>query len=143
MLDFWHGLERPVGDGQIQQFVYTQILPFVGYILVEKPQRVDQNRARIAAWQGGRVVLLGELNAPRIDRQRQVDVIRRCPAKLMIKRYLPHRRFNQIRSAHNFRHALEMIVHHHRQVIGEQAVAAVDDEIFTGKTFVGVDFAGE
>ena len=58
MLDFWHCRECPLGNGHFQQFVNTQILPFVGYILVEKSQRVDQNRTRIAVWQGRGVFLL-------------------------------------------------------------------------------------
>lgn len=143
MLDFWHCRERPVGNGYFQQFVNAQILPFVGYILVEKSQRVDQNRTRIAVWQGRGVVLLGELNALRIDRQRQMNVIRHRPAKLMIKRDLPYGRFDQVRPAHNFRHALEMIVDDHRQVIRKQTITTVNNKIFTCQTFIRPNLTGE
>ena len=122
MLDFWHRRERPLRDGHFQQFVNTQILPFVGYILVEKSQRVDQNRTRIAVWQGWGVVLLGQFNTLRIDRQRQMKVTRYRPAKLLIQRYLPHGRFDQVCPAHNFRDALEMVVDDHGQVISKQTI---------------------
>ena len=89
------------------------------------------------------MVLLGQLNALRIDRQRQMNVIRRCPAKLMIQRYLSHRRFDQICPAHNFRDALETIVDDHGQVIGEKAVAAVNNKILAREALISMDFAGE
>ena len=57
MLDFWHGHKRPVSNGRFQQFIQTQILPFLRYILVEKSQRVDQNRARIAVRQRRGMIL--------------------------------------------------------------------------------------
>jgi hypothetical protein len=57
---------------------------------------------------------------------------------MLIQRNLPHRRLDQIRAADNFRDALKMIVHHHRQVIGEQAIATVDNKILTRQTFIGM-----
>ena len=65
-----------------------------------------------------------------------MDVIRHRPAKLLVKRYLPHGRLNQIRPAHDFRNALEMVIDNHRQVIGKQTITTVNNKIFTRQAFI-------
>ena len=72
-----------------------------------------------------------------------MNIVRCRPAKLVIQRDLPYGRLDQIRPAHNFRHALEMIVHHHGQVVGEQAIATVNNKILTRQTFIGMNLTGE
>ena len=72
-----------------------------------------------------------------------MNVVRCRPAKLVIQRYLSHGRLDQIRPAHNFRHALKTIVDDHRQVIGEKAVTAVNNKILTRQTFIGMNLTGE
>ena len=68
-----------------------------------------------------------------------MDIIRRLPAKMLIERNLPYRWFDKIGAADDFADALKMIVHHHRQIIGEQPIATVDNKIFTRQRLVGDD----
>ena len=56
---------------------------------------------------------------------------------MLIQRNLAHRRFDKIRPADDFADSLEMIVHDHRKIIGEQTVAAVDNEIFPRQRLIG------
>src|SRR6202030_2671405 len=42
---------------------------------------------------------------------------------------LPGRAVQKVPAAHHIGHALQRIVHHHRQLVGERAVAAPDDDI--------------
>lgn len=72
-----------------------------------------------------------------------MNVIRRRPAKLVIQRYLPHRRLNQIGPAHNFGDALKVIIYHHRQVIGKQSVTAVNNKIFPRQALIRLNVTGE
>ena len=87
--------------------------------------------------------MLRQFIALRVECQRQMDIVRRLPAKMLIKRYLPHRRLDKIGAADDFADALKMIVHYHRQIIGEQPIAAVDNEIFPRQRLIGDDRAAQ
>ena len=62
---------------------------------------------------------------------------------MLIERNLPYRWFDKIGAADDFADALKMIVHHHRQIIGEQPIAAMDNKIFARQRLVGNDGAAQ
>src|SRR5699024_6082785 len=68
-----------------------------------------------------------------------MDVIRYLPAKELVQRNLPYCRFNQISPTHYFCNALEMIINHNSQVVGEQPITAMNYKIFPGQFFVSVN----
>ena len=72
-----------------------------------------------------------------------MNVIWHFPAKKLVQRDLPHCRFDQICPADNFAHALEVIIHHHRQVIGKQTITAMNNKIYTRQFLVGVNNAAQ
>ena len=86
------------------------------------------------------MILFGKFSALFVKRQRQMNIVWRLPAKLLIQRNLPHRRFYEIGAAHNFRHALEVVIYHYREVIGKQPVAAVNNKIFASKLRVSLNY---
>ncbi len=98
MLDF---RRLPVGDGlgRVNHRCSGPATPRDR--LIQKAERPDDFGARIAFRQRRRVVLFREFIAVAIESQRQMEVIRRLPAKMLIQRNLPHRRLNQVCAADN------------------------------------------
>lgn len=140
MLDF---RQLPVGDGLGEYIIDAQGLPLLGDRLIQKAERPDDFGARIAFRQRRRVVLFREFIAVAIESQRQMEVIRRLPAKMLIQRNLPHRRLNQVCAADNLGDPLKVVVDHHRQVVGEQPVATVDNKILTRQRLIGDERAAQ
>lgn len=66
-----------------------------------------------------------------------MEVVRCLPAKMLIQRNLPHRRLNQIGAADDLGDPLKVVIDHHRQVVGKQSVATVDNKIFSRQRLVG------
>ncbi|OGA16640.1 MAG: hypothetical protein A3I63_11475 [Betaproteobacteria bacterium RIFCSPLOWO2_02_FULL_66_14] len=73
--------------------------------------------------------LLGELFACGGYRHRDVEVARLRESQEPLQEDLPRGRVEQIRSAHDIRHALIGVVHHHRELVGEQAIGPTKNEI--------------
>ena len=77
---------------------------------------------------GARVCLLSF--SPRcVHRHRQVQVGRGGQAQQALQIDLARRRIEQVGAAHDVADPLLGIVHHHRQLVGEQAIGAAHDEI--------------
>lgn len=89
------------------------------------------------------MILLGKFSALWTKRQRQMNVIWHFPAKKLVQRDLPYCWFNQISPTHYFCNALEMIINHNSQVVGEQPITAMNDKIFPCQFFVGVNNAAQ
>ena len=82
--------------------------------------------ARIERW---RAVLLAEFVAVGIESHRQVRIARRRQAEHSLQVDLARRRVEQIAAAHHLGDALLGVVDDDRQLVGEQAISAVDDKI--------------
>ncbi len=76
-----------------------------------------------------RAGLLGQLLAAGIDHHRMVQVRRRAKSERALQGDLARRRGQQVGAAHDVADALRRVVDHHRELIGEHAVGALDDEI--------------
>ncbi len=72
---------------------------------------------------------LRELRAVRFDDQRQVCVSRCSETKCALKRDLPRRALDQVCAAHDVGNLLVRVIDRHRELIGEDAVAAANDHI--------------
>ena len=90
-------------------------------------------REAAAGWPLGlerwRAIALAELVSVRLDDQRQVQVAWLWQAEDFLQIKLARRRIEQVGAAHHIGDALPGVIQHHGQLIGNQAVAAANDEI--------------
>jgi hypothetical protein len=96
--------------------------------LAEKAPRGGERGKRVAR-QRRRARLLRQLLAVGIERDRYVQIRRRRIAERPLQRDLPRCRSEEIGAAHDMRDALVEIIDDDRDLVGEQAVGAPDDEI--------------
>ena len=92
-------------------------------------QRAKQQRAGLLGLQRWRAIALAELVSVRLDDQRQVQVAWLWQAEDLLQIKLAGRRIEQVGAAHHIGDALPGVIQHHGQLIGNQAVAAANDEI--------------
>ena len=90
------------------------------------PRRSSSLRVGIDRRRAG---LLGELLARRVDRRRDVQVARRRVAEQALQVDLPRRRIEQVGAAHHVGDALLGVVDHHRELVGELPVGAIQHEV--------------
>ena len=88
-----------------------------------------QQRAGLLGLQRWRAIALAELVSVRLDDQRQVQVAWLWQAEDLLQIKLAGRRIEQVGAAHHIGDALPGVIQHHGQLIGNQAVAAANDEI--------------
>jgi hypothetical protein len=97
-----------------------------------QPQRrsgLRQGRHRVSKLQGHRPVLFGQLLPVAPQHQRRVQVGRCGQAQSVLQQDLPGRVVAQVLATHDMGHALCGVVNHHGQLVGPQAVGALDHEV--------------
>ena len=109
--------------------------------LTQKIQRLPQQRLLLADRQGGGMVLFGELKAARLQGQWQMQPGWLGALQQTVEGDLAHCGFEQIRATHHLRDTAVGIVDHHRQIVGKQAIAPLENKIFSCQCPTDLDLA--
>ena len=124
-----HVFDLPVSACPRQQLGRLGPRQFGRRRMAERGERLRQHGAPPALRQGGRQGLLGQLLPGGVGDERHMGVDRRRQAEQGLQINLARGVPQQVGAAHDVGDALERVVHHHRQLVGEQAVGALDDEV--------------
>jgi len=96
--------------------------------LVEEAPRGDERRQRVAR-QRGRLGLLRQFFAGRVERDRNVQIRHLRQAEQPLQMDLSWRRRQQVRAAHDVRHLLRRVVDDDGELVREEAIRAPHDEV--------------
>lgn len=119
-----HGVEPPVPEGPAPDFGERGVIESGRRRLAEKAQRRAQCRSRRVFVDGAGEGLLRQLFARGVGGDRQVGVGRLRHAEQTLQMDLAGGRVEQVGAAHGVGDARFGVVHHHGQLVGEQAVGA-------------------
>src|SRR5574340_4679 len=125
----WHVFDAPMRARPRQEFGGRGTLQRRRRPLAQHGKRCRQHGALPRNGQGGRERLLGKLLPRGIGDERHVRVDRSRQAELALQIDLARRVRQEVGAAHDVRDALEGVIDHDGQLVGEQTVGTPDDEI--------------
>ena len=100
-----------------------------GWFLSQCLQSRDEHWPHLIKWYARCARQLAELVAVRVCDYRDMDVIRRVVAEQSLQPDLARCGFHDVDAAHDFSDAFKLIVYDYGQLVGDQAVAPLDDEV--------------